>query len=72
MADSGLQSSFSCKCLNVRVRALPQPSNNSPEEIVGEAFTNVYVGEEGIDIVSIFLPLNRVFKLIAHRDTRRR
>ncbi|KAJ2917505.1 hypothetical protein MD484_g2930, partial [Candolleomyces efflorescens] len=43
---------YACKCLNVRVEAsLPQTA--PPESVVDPAYTQVYVGDEGISVLTL-------------------
>ncbi|KIP07675.1 hypothetical protein PHLGIDRAFT_127453 [Phlebiopsis gigantea 11061_1 CR5-6] len=55
MADSGLPSSYACKCLNVRIHPAPPP--RPPQKPLEPSFTPVYVGEHDINITHIQLTL---------------
>lgn len=55
MADNGPQSSYACKCLNVRIRAQAPPG--PPQEPLDGAYTPVYVGEDGVSVAHIQLTL---------------
>lgn len=48
MATNGLQSSYACRCLNVRIH--PLPAQGSPPVATND-FHPVYVGDEGIAVV---------------------
>ncbi|KAI0346772.1 hypothetical protein BDW22DRAFT_1480515 [Trametopsis cervina] len=58
MADKSQPSSYSCKCLNVRITsAVSPPTNNSPEEVAPKGFILVFAGDDGIDIAHTQLTL---------------
>lgn len=52
----GVQGSYhACKCLNIRVRP-SHPKDEPPDVATTPEYTQVYVAEDGITVVSIFSP----------------
>ena len=51
MASSGILQSYTCACLNVRITPQPALGGTSPPSAAGDC-TPVYVGEQGLSVVS--------------------
>jgi hypothetical protein len=47
---------YACKCLNVQITASTQVSTSSPEGTHDPAYKLIFVNDDGVVIVSFFLP----------------
>lgn len=60
MADTHNETVFACKCLNIRIRPQPPPAGNvAPTSHSTPEYEAVYVGDEGITLVSVTLCVSK-------------